>query len=110
MKRIAQLFTSNFEAKRMAIHFIKQKNAHRSESFFQECNNVSVRSGGVILHDVMKELIRFAYEEDSGGNDISINDDSHLRFSALIALISALISSSVSPSCAAVFCACSISE
>lgn len=31
MKRIAQLFASKFEAKRMRIHFIKQKNAHRSE-------------------------------------------------------------------------------
>ena len=49
MKRITQLFASKFEAKRMAIHFIKQKNAHRSESFFQECNNVSVWSGGVRL-------------------------------------------------------------
>lgn len=46
MKRITQLFASKFEAKRTRIHFIKQKNAHRSESFFQECNNVSVRSGG----------------------------------------------------------------
>ena len=41
---------------------------------------------------------------------LTIHYDSHFRFSARIALISALISSSVSPSCAAVFCACSISE
>ena len=41
---------------------------------------------------------------------IGIYDDSHLRFWALIALISALRSSSVSPSCAAVLCACSIRE
>lgn len=62
------------------------------------------------LHNVMQELVRLAPEEDGRGNDIGIYYDPHLRFSALIALISALISSSVSPSCSAVFCACSINE
>ena len=62
------------------------------------------------LRYLMKKMVRLATEEDGGGNYIGIYDDSHLRFWALIALISALMSSSVSPSCAAVLCACSISE
>ena len=69
------------------------------------CHNIYL-----FLHDVTKKMVRFASIEESGSNNISVNYDSHLRFSALIDLISALISSSVSPSCVAVFCACSISE
>ena len=50
------------------------------------------------LRQQMKKLVWLSSKEDSGGYYICIYNDSHLRFSARIDLISALISFSVSPS------------